>query len=81
MVLNTKEPWSPLPRNVTKDYLPQNKKADKMEHSPSYPLIRGFERIRTAVEGFADLCLATRPPDHFFRIAKVINYLLQANFF
>ena len=21
----------------------------------------GFERIRTAVEGFADLCLATRP--------------------
>jgi predicted nucleotidyltransferase len=25
---------------------------------------RGFERIRTAVEGFADLCLATRPRNH-----------------
>ncbi len=24
----------------------------------------GFERIRTAVEGFADLCLATRPRNH-----------------
>ena len=24
----------------------------------------GQERIRTAVRGFADLCLATRPPDH-----------------
>ena len=23
----------------------------------------GRERIRTAVQGFADLCLATRPPD------------------
>ncbi len=27
-------------------------------------IIRGLERIRTAVEGFADLCLATRPRDH-----------------
>ena len=26
--------------------------------------LRGNERIRTAVRGFADLCLATRPPDH-----------------
>ena len=25
----------------------------------------GRERIRTAVRGFADLCLATRPRDHF----------------
>ncbi len=24
----------------------------------------GRERIRTAVQGFADLCLATRPLDH-----------------
>ena len=23
--------------------------------------LRGIKRIRTAVEGFADLCLATRP--------------------
>lgn len=25
----------------------------------------GPERIRTAVQGFADLCLAARPQDHF----------------
>lgn len=25
----------------------------------------GPERIRTAVEAFAELCLATRPQDHF----------------
>ena len=25
----------------------------------------GLKRIRTAVRGFADLCLATRPSDHF----------------
>ena len=25
---------------------------------------RGLERIRTAVDGFADHCLATRPRDH-----------------
>ena len=28
-------------------------------------LFGGRERIRTAVQGFADLCLATRPLDHF----------------
>lgn len=27
----------------------------------------GRERIRTAVQGFADLCLATRPPDPVFK--------------
>ncbi len=27
--------------------------------------IRGPERIRTAVEAFAELCLATRPQDPF----------------
>lgn len=26
--------------------------------------LRGSERIRTAVRGFADLCLATRPRNH-----------------
>lgn len=26
---------------------------------------RGLERIRTAVDGFADRCLASRPRDHF----------------
>jgi hypothetical protein len=28
----------------------------------------GFERIRTAVQGFADLCLATRPQSPFIGI-------------
>ena len=27
----------------------------------TYGFIRGFERIRTAVDGVADHCLATRP--------------------
>ena len=32
----------------------------------------GHGRIRTAVEGFADLCLATRPRDHLFKqVAKI----------
>ena len=30
-------------------------------------LLGGLERIRTAVEGFADLCLATRPRDPVMR--------------
>ncbi len=29
----------------------------------SFEIFRGRERTRTAVEGFADLCLATRPRD------------------
>jgi hypothetical protein len=29
----------------------------------------GSERIRTAVRGFADLCLATRPRNHFLKIS------------
>ena len=28
-------------------------------------VFRGPERIRTAVEAFAELCLAARPQDHF----------------
>jgi hypothetical protein len=31
----------------------------------------GSEQIRTAVEGFADLCLTTRPRNHFFKTAKI----------
>ena len=29
-------------------------------------VLRGLERIRTAVEAFAELCLATRPQDHIY---------------
>jgi hypothetical protein len=31
----------------------------------SYHKYGGLERIRTAVDGFADRCLASRPQDHF----------------
>lgn len=36
-------------------------------------LLRGLWRIRTAVDGFADRCLATRPRDPIFRkgVAKI----------
>jgi hypothetical protein len=34
---------------------------DTLTHCLSDTLIRGAERIRTAVRGFADLCLTTRP--------------------
>ncbi len=36
--------------------------------------LRGRERIRTAVQGFADLCLATRPRDQN-QSAKIINWI------
>lgn len=35
---------------------------------------RGVERIRTAVEGFADLCLATRPRRHKLWIANLMIF-------
>jgi len=39
-------------------------------------LFGGPERIRTAVRGFADLCLATRPQDRFvIRKAKIIKFI------
>jgi hypothetical protein len=34
-------------------------------------MFRGPERIRTAVQAFAELCLATRPQDHLFQAAKI----------
>ena len=42
---------------------------------------RGLERIRTAVRGFADHCLATRPRDQKIelQIYKIISYSI--NFF
>ena len=30
----------------------------------------GLERIRTAVDGFADHCLATRPRDQYLLVCK-----------
>ena len=35
----------------------------------------GFERSRTAVHGFADRCLATRPRNHIIRGAKLLKVL------
>lgn len=40
---------------------------------------RGRERIRTAVEGFADLCLATRPLDQSELECKCSYYLFLCN--
>ena len=40
---------------------------------------RGRERIRTAVQAFAELCLATRPPDHW--IANVVFFANTQNHF
>ena len=42
-----------------KNKWPNKKRPGVYSRSPN--LIGGFERIRTAVGGFADLCLATRP--------------------
>jgi hypothetical protein len=40
----------------------------------------GPERIRTAVDGFADHCLATRPQDPFPEgEAKIINLVQRVN--
>ena len=37
-------------------------------------LCGGLERGRTAVQGFADLCLTTRPRDHYFEFAKLLFF-------
>lgn len=37
--------------------------------------LRGSERIRTAVDGFADHCLATRPRNHLRTANILINVL------
>ena len=42
----------------------KRKKPLKISGFPAYAIIlRGLEQIRTAVEAFAELCLATRPRD------------------
>ena len=38
----------------------------------------GVERIRTAVQAFAELCLATRPRRHFKRATNLSNLILHA---
>ncbi len=47
---------------------PKNKKPSKKEG------LGGIERIRTAVQAFAELCLATRPRCHNLWTAKVAPY-------
>ena len=44
----------------------------------SFHKFGGLERIRTAVDGFADRCLAARPQDHF-RVTKLIRFFVVAN--
>lgn len=46
-----------------------------MNKGPLYcdPSLRGSEQIRTAVKGFADLCLATRPRNRMAKISQVLT--------
>lgn len=37
---------------------------NKIPQDAGLGFVGGSEQIRTAVKGFADLCLATRPPNH-----------------
>ncbi len=41
----------------------------------------GHGRIRTAVRGFADRCLATRPRDRFYSDSKNRNYFHNTQIF
>ncbi len=38
-----------------------------------FAFFRGPERIRTAVEAFAELCLATRPQDHIYYLFRFLS--------
>ena len=57
----------------------QNRRLDKVVCSAYFG---GLKRIRTAVRGFADLCLATRPSDQFrcFRFANIRTFIQFAKF-
>ncbi len=41
------------------------------------PSCRGPEQIRTAVEAFAELCLATRPQDLFLTTANIGDLFIR----
>ena len=58
---------------------PQSKKASPV--SSGEALYRGPERIRTAVEAFAELCLATRPQDLFLGRENNANKLIIKEFY
>ncbi len=38
-------------------------------------LVRGPDQIRTGVEAFAELCLATRPQDLFKKLNTIFSFL------
>ncbi len=65
----TKSEWIKL-TSSTIYMLYENKKA-----SVTDAFFRGREQIRTAVRGFADLCLATRPRDQFLMPRKTNKIL------
>lgn len=48
-----------------------NKKVSRSDSYRDQETLRGFDQIRTGVEGFADLCLATRPRNPLLRFAKL----------
>jgi hypothetical protein len=41
-----------------------------------FAFLGGLERIRTAVEAFAELCLATRPQDHIYLRITILDLRL-----
>ncbi len=45
-----------------------------------FVLFRGPERIRTAVEAFAELCLASRPQDHILSLTTLTYHLNNFDF-
>ncbi len=66
------------------DYIQQRKKVCQYNlNTPSLFCTRGTWRIRTAVPGFADQCLAARPRYlvFLFAVAKVNNLFYSASFF
>ena len=52
-------------------------KAKLQKDRKSDPYVRGPEQIRTAVEAFAELCLATRPQDHFLTSANITDFFIR----
>lgn len=46
-----------------------------------FAVFRGPERIRTAVQAFAELCLATRPQDHILLTNYDWKFTIACSFF
>ena len=58
-----------------------NKKSVYQGFDKRFAILRGRDQIRTDVQGFADLCLTTRPPDllsfTFLKTRKAIKKFIN----